>query len=284
MTAKKLGIALGFGMLMTTANDSFYLTRQRPAVASAISLTAPQKLTGTSCAGVNLGIAITDTANYLPDSSLILPEEVILEMPTPGDQGSQGSCAAWATVYGAGNYYMHETTGRPYSDSGNLSPKFIYNQISRGNCTCTSVLDNLYLLQTLGACSMSAMPYDPNDCSTQPDSLQLNSAVSNKIKGWKKINMRDLSLVKTALFEKKAVIFTITIDDGFKKIAAPYIWRSRVGALAEAHSMVIAGYDDTTRLLRVMNSWNTNWGDKGFVYIDYDFFIRNVMSGGYIII
>jgi hypothetical protein len=236
------------------------------------------------CSGVNLGITILDTANYQPSTLEPLPAEVNLDMPTPGDQGSQGSCAAWATVYGAANFYIHNATGRPYSDTGNLSPKFIYNQISRGNCTCTSVLDNLYLLQSLGACSMRTMPYDPNDCSTQPDSLQLDMAGSNKIKGWKKVNVRDLNLIKRALSEKRPVIFAITTDDGFKKIAAPYIWQSRTGKIGEAHSMVITGYDDIKKTLKVMNSWSNTWGDNGFVYIDYQFFLDNVLEGGHIII
>src|SRR6478672_4951889 len=116
------------------------------------------------CDGVSLGISIVDTATYRPDTTMALPPSVLLDMPAAGNQGGQGSCAAWATVYTVGTYYVHSTTGKAYSDTANLSPKFTYNQIAKGDCRCTSILENLYLLKTQGACSLSAMPYDASEC------------------------------------------------------------------------------------------------------------------------
>jgi len=205
-------------------------------------------------------------------------------MPPPGDQGMQRSCAAWATVYGAGNYYMHLATGRPYSDSGNLSPGFIYNQLSKGKCGITSLLDNLYLFKAEGSCSLKTMPYNANDCFTQPDSVQRCNAENYKIKGWEKIDPYNLILLKRAVFQKKPVIFSIVIDEGFDKITAPFTWRERCGRMEQTHTMVIAGYNDRRNAFLVMNSWGTRWGDKGFIWIDYHFFLSNVLPDGYILI
>ena len=73
-----------------------------------------------------------DTNNNHASGFETLPPAVLLDMPVPGDQGKQLSCGAWATVYGAGSYYMHLITGKPYSDSENLSPAFVYNQVPKG--------------------------------------------------------------------------------------------------------------------------------------------------------
>src|SRR4051794_13722716 len=227
------------------------------------------------CNGVHLGISIADTNNYVPGNQNPLPASVMLDMPTPGNQGSQGSCTAWATVYGVGSYYMHLATGKPYSDTGNLSPKFTYNQITKGNCTCTSIIDNLYLLKTQGACTLNTMPYHPEECSIQPDSVQKNEAIHYTINDWRKVDLHNLNMIKRAVAEKKPVLFAIGIDEGFKTIAPPYIWNKRAGTPGEPHALVIAGYDNSIKALRVMNSWSTAWGDGGFLWIDYDFFLHN---------
>jgi hypothetical protein len=233
--------------------------------------------------GTSLGIFIEDTNNYAPSNTSPLPTSLLLDMPTPGDQGNQGSCTAWATVYGVGSYYARLTAGKVYSDTDNLSPKFTYNQIAKGHCTCTSFLDNLYLLKTQGACPLTAMPYDPEECLNQPDSLQKSIAGNYKIKGWQKVDLHDLTLIKRAIVEKKPLLFAIRVDDGFLSLTVPYIWKTRVGAMGEGHAMVITGFDDGKNAFRIMNSWSTAWGDKGFAWIDYTFFLQNVIEGGYIV-
>lgn len=233
---------------------------------------------------VTLGVSIPDTDYYIPANTTPIPSSLILDMPVPGNQGSQGSCTAWATIYGVGTYYQNQFTGRSYSDTANLSPKFTYNQIAKGNCGCTSFLDNLYLLKTQGATSLKSMPYDPSECLKQPDSLQRKFAQASKIKGWQKVDLHSLATIKRAIVEKKPVLFAIRVDEGFNSISSPYIWRARTGALRDGHALIIVGYDDSKNAFRIMNSWSTAWADGGFAWIDYDFFLKNVIEGGYIVI
>ena len=35
------------------------------------------------------------------------------------------------------------------------------------------------------------------------------------------------------------------------------------------HAMILVGYDDKKSRFIVRNSWGTNWGDKGYFYIEY---------------
>ena len=228
--------------------------------------------------------SLPDTGSTYESDIEILPPAVRLDMPVPGDQGKQASCGAWAVVYGAGNYYVHLKTGKPYSDSENLSPAFIYNQLPKGSGGRVAFIDNLELFRAEGACSLKSMPYHANDYSARPDSTQRLEAANYKIKGWERIDLHDLTLLKKAIFEKKPVIFFIATDDGFAKLAQPFMWKERHGKIGTSHSMVIAGYDDERNAFLVMNSWGPSWGDKGFLWIDYQFFLANAAPKGYILI
>jgi C1A family cysteine protease len=282
MIIKKLVVIFCLPLLVLLPLPKQYFSKTIPQVKTG-TISPSRKVASGYCGGVNLGIAIPDTSYYRATSTDTLAPALLLEMPAAGNQGSQGSCAAWATVYGAGSFHVHLTTGRPYSDTGNLSPRFIYNQITKGNCNCTSVLDNLYLLKNQGACSLNTMPYDPNDCSVQPDSLQRYQAENFKIDGWQRIDVHNLTLLKRAVNDNKPIIFSIATDEGFKKLKEPFIWKLKSGAAAEAHSMLISGYDDEKNAFRVMNSWGRKWADQGFAWIDYNFFLANVLDGAHVI-
>ena len=235
------------------------------------------------CDQVTLNIPIGEIPDYIPDTSSSLKDSLLLDMPASGNQGSQGSCAAWAVVYGLGSFYVHSNTGKAYSDTGNLSPKFTYNQIAKGNCGCTSLIDNLYLLRQEGAASLGVMPYDPNECSLQPDSIQLQIALGARIPAFARVDMHNLALIKRALSANKPVVFAITVDDGFKHLASPYIWSTHSGTTGEGHAMVVIGYNDSLGGFRVLNSWSTAWADHGMAWIDYGFFQNNALPDGFVV-
>ncbi len=256
-----------------------------PAQINTVTDTLPANYTFQNgfCPGSFLGIAIPfhDSARYSGKDTL--PDSLQLEMPVPGDQQSQNSCSAWATVYAAGSYNALISGGKPYSDSTLLSPKFTYNQITKGNCACTSITDNLYLLQTQGASSLRDMPYNPNECLLQPDSIQRKKAIPFRIKDWLTIDLTNIALIKEQLYHKMPVIFSTYSDDGFHKLQSPFIWKERKGD-GIGHALVICGYDDKQKAFRIINSWSTRWADKGFAWIDYSFFVKNLDEPlGYVI-
>ena len=49
------------------------------------------------------------------------------------------------------------------------------------------------------------------------------------------------------------------------------------------HSMAIVGYDDEKKVFIIRNSWSDRWGDKGYFYIDYEYFINRDSIFGFFI-
>jgi GNAT superfamily N-acetyltransferase len=55
--------------------------------------------------------------------------------------------------------------------------------------------------------------------------------------------------------------------------------RVRGEPTVSAHAVSIIGYDDSTQLLKFINTWGPNWGDRGCGYISYRTFERTWVEG-----
>src|SRR5688572_21186046 len=79
----------------------------------------------------------TTTTTPPPPTTVIppttLPASYILTAPTPGNQGSEGSCVAWAAASARTIEQYYRTNATSYSYATNIfSPEFIFNQIQTG--------------------------------------------------------------------------------------------------------------------------------------------------------
>lgn len=48
--------------------------------------------------------------------------------------------------------------------------------------------------------------------------------------------------------------------------------------ISGGHAVLCCGYDDTRKMLRILNSWGTAWGDKGFGWYKYEYLERRLMG------
>jgi C1A family cysteine protease len=232
--------------------------------------------------------ADTTTITPPPPTTVIppatLPARYILTAPTPGSQGSEGSCVAWATASLRSIEQYYRTNATSYSYATNIfSPEFIFNQIQSGGCGSSSFYDAFWLMSTKGVCTWQTMPYSSNNgCSLMPGTSQVAEAANYKIGSWSIIYATDTTAIKSSLAAKHPLAATFVIDANFYSAGPGYIWSSK-GAGVIGHALTIVGYDDSKRAFKAMNSWGTNWGDGGFVWIDYallgsvayEFFVMN---------
>ena len=204
------------------------------------------------------------------------PEHDLSEfLPEVGNQGKQGSCVAWAA-----GYYL-KSFQENYEDVENgilgmdneMSPAYIYNQIKVSDCSGGSVVqDALDTISSQGIVDWTVMPYNENECSTQPDDLAKTLAALNKIDNYLYLD-EDLVLEQTKahLLNDQPVVIAITIDRsyfGARDQDGIYVYR-KFNSGDGGHAMLVVGYSDEMQAFKVVNSWGKDWGNDGFVWIDY---------------
>lgn len=205
--------------------------------------------------------------------------------PTPGNQGSDGTCAGWSTAY-AGRTIL-EAIDKNWSqskiDSNAFSPSFIYNQI-RKETGCkygVSLVDALNVLKNEGDDKLDYFSYNCNRKVTPLDKIR---AAKYKIIEYREItkpSTEDKDMyVKKSLAEGRPVVFAFDCPYSFDD--ATNVWlpdSSDYKTWNRGHALTVVGYDDNKYggAFQVMNSWGTSWGNHGFTWIrykDFDFFCK----------
>ena len=213
-----------------------------------------------------------------------LPEEFDLSalLPPVGNQGNQGSCVSWAVTYYMKSFQEKIQYNHNYDDTTILSPAYTYNQITKGQCGGTSITVTLDILKDKGAVSLDIFPYLQSECHKQPTTEADALAENAKIKDYKILSGIDMvDEMKTLLTEQIPIIISAVLDQEFGKKDALNLTAYREHDVtydgAGCHAMLVVGYSNTNNAFKVVNSWGTNWGDNGFVWIDYKAF-ENVLK------
>ncbi|NJD08465.1 MAG: hypothetical protein FIA97_18500 [Methylococcaceae bacterium] len=197
--------------------------------------------------------------------------------PTPGDQGQQGSCVAWATGYALKSYQEGVEMKWSLNTTSHLfSPAFIYNQVNGGQDGGSQIYDALDLIIAKGAATWDLMPYTDQNFTDQPSAEAMAEAA--KFKGLKRYTLSTLSDLKGALAQRKPVVLGIDVYDQFYNLKGPdSVYNSKAGnnnGPHGKHAVTAVGYDNNKYggAVKVINSWSTNWGDNGFFWMPYSFF------------
>lgn len=199
-------------------------------------------------------------------------------LPEVRSQGKQGSCVAWATGYYLKSFhenYEDELRGIFFTEN-EMSPAYIYNQIKVAGCADGSVIQHaLDTIVNQGIPDWAAMPYDQNECDTQPDDAQKLLAEPNIIEDYSYIGIDVLlEQTKAYLLNDQPVVIAITIDRnyfGARDEQGNHIYRKFKNPHG-GHAMLVVGYSDEMNAFKVVNSWGKEWGNEGFVWLDYKAF------------
>lgn len=219
------------------------------------------------------------------------------DFPPIGSQGSVGACSSWASVYGVRSYIQKKKENYSYKTnnildkSKVLSPMFVYNIVKPEDQRCDTagsyIKDNLEFMKDFGVCKKSSydpMPYDYSICSDYPfNNMQLrNEAKNYRISnyGWfirygeSYYPGYKLSKFKDFLAKGYPVIIGADIDSLFWKTGGTkrdtcIIWDRYNGIKSGEHAMVCVGYNNDLKAIKVYNSWDIGWGNKGYGWISY---------------
>jgi len=238
-----------------------------------------------------MGLIFADPKNYAslptaqfgiqlfgaPGEAPILPRSVDLSsnFPTPGNQGQQGSCTAWATAYALKSYQERLEMGWSLNTSEHLfSPAFIYNQIYieiEGKESGSYIEDALKLIRDKGAATLATMPYNSRDYRTQPNPQAIQEAAKYKAASFEKLN--DTQSIKAALANRSPVVGAIIVYGYLQSRTFRELYNSTAGGFLDSHAITITGYNDDKYggAFEIINSWGKDWGNNGYFWMPYTF-------------
>lgn len=245
-------------------------------------------------------------AQFEPDNQITpfaatsLPSSVDLStspcFPPIGNQGSIGSCTAWASTYYQYSYEVNKLNNvTSTADRVIYSPKWTYNNINSGVDKGSSYTDAYTLLKNQGAVTLNEFPYsssgyDLQDLPTYDGAIEdMRNALNTRLSFYGTYTISgsgtvitsnkdsDLNQVKTALNNGKVLTFQTYNDFNYKKGTGNWsntklVYRCYNAPNSGSHAMTIVGYDDNVTCdingngtieagergaFKVINSWGT---------------------------
>lgn len=225
-------------------------------------------------ASVYEGLEDDKTKNPLPESVSLLRFA-----PDRQNQGKQGSCVAWSSVYAARTIIEAASTGQPGNATA-YSPGFVYNQIGLEGCQGSYIQRAMEFMKDKGVVAYDAFPYDDQDCSRQPSNTLWNEASHNKMHGFTRLTESDdvnginIRAIKEHLAKDAPVVIGMMVGGSFmQEMMGQEVWnptdedRSQMGF--GGHAMCVIGYDDRKQAFQIMNSWGPEWGKNGIGWVRY---------------
>jgi len=220
-----------------------------------------------------------------------LPQKVDLRpyMTEIENQADSNSCVANA-VAGAYEYLCKRKAmenGDAGDDVGDISRLFIYyvgrkRDLFNGYSGNIKVKDEgmfvrgaIEALQMKGACLAETFPFDLEKVNEMPDREAFAEAMDYKISDAMKVPL-DLDAMKSCLAEGYPIVFALKLtkqfytpdERGYVRTPDP---EDPMAAEHGRHGMLLVGYSDRQEVFIVRNSWGTEWGDEGYVYVPYDY-------------
>jgi len=208
--------------------------------------------------------------------------------PIVGNQGGQGSCAAWAATYYATGYVIGKNYDWNQAHTGNmnqlLSPAWTYNKCNKGVDSGSYPPDNMVVSQTVGVCRLSQMPYDDNDPVSWGTENAWRDAPSYRVKTVYDVP-HDINTIKTIVSNGHPVTFALNADSydyfGSDDVLGSSAMQWFPPNLPN-HANTVVGYDDTkvdhetseVGAFKIVNSWGL-WGPNhnGYYWMTYDAFL-----------
>ena len=137
-----------------------------------------------------------------------------------------------------------------------------------------SLRDGMDVIHTLGVCSEDCWPYNEGEFAQKPNDKSFEMALQHKSRSYTRLH-NDLCQLKTALQYNFPVVFGFTVFESFESENVAHTGIMDMPTKNEkvlgGHAVMLCGYDDKTEMFIVRNSWGSEWGDKGYFYMPYEF-------------
>ena len=206
--------------------------------------------------------------------------------PIIGNQGSSGSCAAWAMTYYAYGYEEAKDNGWTDASTGNpahlMSPAWTFNMVDGGIGQGTFMDTNAAVITSWGVATMATDPYLASDQSSWGSQAAFLEAPLHRALSYSSLtysSANTISSIKVLISANVPVTFAIDANQYSNGLSTDNIMSaSEYTTGSMNHAQCIVGYDDSMTspghpdvgAFKVANSWGTSFGSKGYYWISYD--------------
>lgn len=197
------------------------------------------------------------------------------------DQGDTGSCVGQALAAA-----IEMTSAARFGVPVNLSPRWLY-AIAREAEKKGAIADDgsfprlaMQAARARGLLKESAFPFSVEDINRRPAPADSLGAFDAKGLAYYRIEAtgRDrLDALTEALIRGYGVLFGMNVDAAYTRNEGDTV--RGMGTSIGGHMQTAVAVDGVT--VRVLNSWGTGWGDRGFVDFDAAYFSEAAMSDIY---
>jgi len=222
-----------------------------------------------------------------------LPDYYSLEKFAPNvlSQGNSSSCVGWATCYSAFSilHNIHRNITNEFEKKAfPFDPYFMYSimkNLDKNDCSAgLNIPTAMDFFMEWGAKRWAMTPYlscDSKWGSDWLDEIKFQS-LPFTIDDYKIVDQDDISLIKKLIYDGNPIIIAATINDSFDDVGRSSkgtvdkngVWNPDYTDLdsRSGHAMTIVAYNDYKfgGAIKVMNSWGTDFGDNGYVWIKYE--------------
>jgi len=243
--------------------------------------------------------AILDSVRYeqvdakpvlLSRSYTSFPRSVSLKQhgPVPENQGNISSCVGWATAFTArtiSESIALNRTNRELTSNSVFSPIYVYKSIGGTLRSGACIPDALDLMRSSGI--VKRLPQEKTLGPMTIEKFQsislsiYNASKRFNISGYARLYSNPTGVpgtiearippVKKSLAEGKPVIIGMNTPRSFN--TAKDVWQPKESPYEDygGHAMCVVGYDDGKQggAFEIQNSWGTNWGNGGYIWISY---------------
>lgn len=209
------------------------------------------------------GAPVPDTVNWVTAGAVTAVK----------DQGQCGSCWSFASTGSIeGAYYLAKKVLTP------LSEEQLINCVNRGQFDCNTGGDMKeafkYVIKNKGLVSEAKYPYkaaDHQKCTYKPFSGKGTSPYSATITGYKSVATNNEAALKSAAAAQPIAVAIDASHQSFQFYKSGVYDEKDCCTNCQMsdldHGVLVVGYgtENGKDYWLVKNSWNTSWGDKGYI-------------------
>jgi C1A family cysteine protease len=208
-----------------------------------------------------------------------LPDEVDLRPDAPAvrDQGNEGSCTGFGST--GALMALRKIRGCPAIQ---LSPQWAYYNArviegSTDQDDGAQIRDVIDGLRKVGAAPEEDWPYVAGQFAGPPPEACAADALKDQVLSAWRVDINP-DQVMAALAQKLPIVLGISVYSSFEDIGrdGKVPMPSKRERLEGGHCMWASGYSKKHEFVIVQNSWNTSFGDDGYVYLPFSYLDRRL--------